>query len=97
MTLTEHMIFDDKGRPINTDFENYHIYTSIDMPEIIAEFVHTDEPTGPYGAKAVAEIPINGPAPAVANAIYNACGVRIRECPITPEKVLNGINQLPIK
>jgi len=97
MTLTEHMIFDDKGRPINTDFENYHIYTSIDMPEIIAEFVHTDEPTGPYGAKAVAEIPINGPAPAVANAIYNACGVRIRECPITPEKVLNGINQLPNK
>ena len=97
MALTEHMIFDDKGRPINTDFENYHIYTSIDMPEIIAEFVHTDEPTGPYGAKAVAEIPINGPAPAVANAIYNACGVRIRECPITPEKVLNGINQLPIK
>ncbi len=97
MTLTEYMIFDDKGRPINTDFENYHIYTSIDMPEIIAEFVHTDEPTGPYGAKAVAEIPINGPAPAVANAIYNACGVRIRECPITPEKVLNGINQLPIK
>ena len=97
MTLTEHMIFDNKGRPINTDFENYHIYTSIDMPEIIAEFVHTDEPTGPYGAKAVAEIPINGPAPAVANAIYNACGVRIRECPITPEKVLNGINQLPNK
>ena len=97
MALTEHMIFDDKGRPINTDFENYHIYTSIDMPEIIAEFVHTDEPTGPYGAKAVAEIPINGPAPAVANAIYNACGVRIRECPITPEKVLNGINQLPNK
>ncbi len=94
MALTEHMIFDDKGRPINTDFENYHIYTSIDMPEIIAEFVHTDEPTGPYGAKAVAEIPINAPAPAVANAIYNACGVRIRECPITPEKVLNGINQL---
>ena len=67
------------------------------MPEIVAEFVHTDEPTGPYGAKAVAEIPINGPAPAVANAIYNACGARLRECPITPEKVLNGIKQITNK
>ena len=93
MALSEHMIFDEKGRPINTNFEDYHIYTSIDMPEIVAEFVHTDEPTGPFGAKAVAEIPINGPAPAVANAIFNACGVRIRECPITPEKVLKELNK----
>nr|MBC8344675.1 molybdopterin-dependent oxidoreductase [Candidatus Neomarinimicrobiota bacterium] len=97
MALSEFMIFDGKGQPINTDFEKYHIYTSIDMPEIVAEFVHTDEPTGPYGAKAVAEIPINGPAPAVANAIYNACGARLRECPITPEKVLNGIKQITNK
>ncbi|MFQ6677450.1 MAG: xanthine dehydrogenase family protein molybdopterin-binding subunit [Fidelibacterota bacterium] len=90
MTLSEFMVFDKKGRVINKNFEDYHIYTSIDMPEIIAEFVHTNEPTGPFGAKAVAEIPINGPAPAVANAIYNACGVRIRALPITPEAVLSG-------
>ncbi len=92
MALTEFMIFDDKGAPINTDFNNYHIYTAIDMPEIITKFVNTHEPTGPYGAKAVAEIPINGPAPAVANAIFNAVGVRIRNLPITPEKVLRGIS-----
>ncbi len=91
MALSEYMIFDDHGRAINRNFEDYHIYTSIDMPEIIAEFVHTDEPTGPFGAKAVAEIPINGPAPAVANALYNACGVRMRELPITPEKVLKAL------
>lgn len=91
MALTEFMIFDDKGAPINTDFNNYHIYTAIDMPEIVAKFVNTHEPTGPFGAKAVAEIPINGPAPAVANAIFNAIGVRIRNLPITPEKVLNGL------
>lgn len=94
MALSEFMIFDDKGRAINRNFENYHLYTAIDMPEIVAEFVHTDEPTGPFGAKAVAEIPINGPAPAVVNAIYNACGVRIRKLPITPEAVLTEFQKI---
>ncbi|MBT3251581.1 MAG: molybdopterin-dependent oxidoreductase [Candidatus Marinimicrobia bacterium] len=94
MALSEYMIFDKKGRAINTDFDSYHIYTAIDMPEIVAEFVHTSDPTGPFGAKAVAEIPINGPAPAIANAIYNACGVRIRELPITPEKILRGLGKI---
>ncbi len=94
MALSEFMIFDEKGRAVNRNFHDYHIYTSIDMPEIVAKFVHTDEPTGPYGAKAVAEIPTNGPAPAVCNAIYNACGVRIRELPITPEKILRGLGKL---
>lgn len=93
MVLSEFMIFDEKGRAINRDFENYHIYTAIDMPEIVAEFVHTNEPSGPFGAKAAAEIPISGPAPAVVNAIFNACGVRIRELPITPEAVLAGFQK----
>ncbi len=94
MALSEFMVFDEKGRAINRDFDHYHIYTTIDMPEIVVDFVHTDEPTGPFGAKAVAEIPINGPAPAVANAIFNACGVRIRELPITPEAVLTAFRKL---
>lgn len=92
MALSEFMIFDDKGRPVNTDFRRYHIYTAVDMPEIVARFIHTQEPTGPFGAKAAAEIPINGPAPAVTNAIYHACGVRIRDLPVTPEKILRGMN-----
>ena len=92
--LSEYMIFDDKGAPINTNFFDYHIHTAIDMPEIVTKFVHSDEPTGPFGAKAIAEIPINGPAPAIANAIYNACGVRIRELPITPEKILEGLGKI---
>jgi len=94
MALSEFMVFDEKGAPINTDFNNYHIYTAIDMPEIVAKFVESNEPTGPYGAKAVAEIPINGPAPAVANAVFNAVGVRIRNLPITPEKVLKKISSI---
>ncbi len=94
MALSEYMVFDAAGRPINRDFNSYHIYTAIDMPEIITRFVHTDEPTGPFGAKAAAEIPINGPGPAVANAIYNACGVRIRELPVTPEKILRVLGKI---
>ncbi len=94
MAISEFMIFDKQGRAINRDFNDYHIYTSIDMPEIVAKFVHTNEPTGPFGAKAVAEIPTNGPAPAIVNAIYNACGVRIRHLPITPEKILRGLGKI---
>ncbi len=94
MALSEHMIFDERGAPCNINFKDYHIYNAIDMPEIVTDFVHTDEPTGPYGAKAVAEIPIDGPAPAVVNAIYHACGVRIRNLPVTPEKILRGLGKI---
>jgi putative selenate reductase molybdopterin-binding subunit len=92
--LTEQMVFDERGRPLNLSFKDYNIYTAVDMPELKSFLVETYEPTGPYGAKAIAEIPINGVAPAVANAVYNAIGVRIRDLPITPEKVLNGIKYL---
>ncbi|MFI5174620.1 MAG: xanthine dehydrogenase family protein molybdopterin-binding subunit [Terriglobia bacterium] len=93
--LTEQMVFDEKGRPLNLSFRDYNIYTAVDMPELKSFLVETYEPTGPYGAKAIAEIPINGVAPAIANAVYNAVGVRIRDLPITPEKVLKGLTSLP--
>jgi putative selenate reductase molybdopterin-binding subunit len=89
--LTEDMPFDERGRMLYTDFKNYRIYTAADMPEIQSILVHTYEPTGPFGAKAIAEIPINGPAPAIANAIANAVGVRLRELPFTPEKVWRAL------
>ena len=57
------------------------------MPEIEVILVETHEPTGPYGAKAVAEVPVSGPAPAIANAVSNAVKARVRSLPITPEKV----------
>lgn len=94
MALTEYMIFDERGAPINLDFNRYHIYTAIDMPELVIRFIPGNEPTGPFGAKAVAEIPINAPAPAVANAIFNACGVRVRNLPITPEVILRGLGKV---
>lgn len=94
MALSENMVFDDEGRTINRDFASYHLYNALDMPEIEAVFIPSHEPTGPFGAKATAEIPINAPAPAVVNAVYNACGVRLREIPIRPELVLQEFRRL---
>ncbi len=93
MALTEFMPFDERGRFLNLDFNSYHIYTAQDMPELVVRFAESHEPTGPYGAKAVAEIPINAPAPAITNAIYNATGVRIKHLPVRPDVVLHGIDQ----
>ncbi|MBC8192394.1 MAG: molybdopterin-dependent oxidoreductase [Candidatus Marinimicrobia bacterium] len=92
MTLSEFMPFDEKGRPINLDFNSYHIYTAKDMPELVVRFAESHEPTGPYGAKAVAEIPINAPAPAVANAVYSAVGVRVKHLPISPQQILEEMD-----
>ena len=92
MALTEFTPFDEKGRFLNLDFNSYHIYAATDMPELVVGFAESHEPTGPYGAKAVAEIPINAPAPAIANAVYNAVGVRIRHLPIRPDAILHSID-----
>ncbi|GMU54718.1 MAG: oxidoreductase [Candidatus Xenobia bacterium] len=85
--LTEGMVFDDKGKLLNTSFRDYKILASTDMPRMTSILVESYEPHGPFGAKAVAEIPIDGPAPAVSNAIFNAIGVRMRALPFTPENV----------
>lgn len=58
---------------------------------IRVEFDSSYEPTGPFGAKSIGEIVINTPAPAIADAVYNATGVWINELPITPEKILKGM------
>ena len=55
-------------------------------------FIPTWEPNGPFGAKSVSEIGINGPLPAISNAIYNAVGVRMHKAPFTPDKVLAALN-----
>lgn len=93
MALTEHMAVDENGAPVNLDFNHYHIYTAMDMPELVAKFTDSNEPSGPFGAKAVGEIPINAPAPAVINAIYNACGVRLHHSPVSPEEILRQLAQ----
>ena len=79
--------FDRAGRMTNPSFWDYKIYTAADLPEIVTILVDSFEQTGPFGAKSVGEIGINGPAPAIANAIYDAVGIRVYDLPITPQKV----------
>jgi putative selenate reductase molybdopterin-binding subunit len=88
----EEMAYDEKGVPQATRFGEYHIYRANEMPELDVIFVETYEPSGPFGAKAVAEIPKDGVAPALASAIYDATGVMIREIPYTPERVWRALH-----
>ncbi len=91
--LTEEYLFDKNGRMVNDGFDNYKIFSTADMPKMTTIMVPTYEESGPYGAKSVSEIGINGACPAIANAIYDAIGVRIRSTPFTAEKVLKALKE----
>jgi putative selenate reductase molybdopterin-binding subunit len=91
--VSEEMVYDAAGRSLATRFGDYRIFQADETPEVQAILVPTYEPSGPYGAKAAAEIPMDGVAPAVANAVHDAVGVRIRDLPITPEKVWRRLNE----
>jgi len=69
----------------------YKSLTSLDMPEVVTELVEDPDPNCPFGAKEVGQGPLLPVMPAVANAIYDAVGVRIDEVPITPDKVLKAL------
>ena len=92
-TLCEEMVFDAQGRLYNPNFADYKLFNAFDMPPLETILIATYEPTGPYGAKSIAEVPINGPAPAIANAVFDAVGIRLTELPFTAEKVLAKIRE----
>ncbi len=77
----------------NANFLDYRIPTTLDVPMIDTEIVSTPNPSGPYGARGVGEIPLVTPVAAVANAIYHATGVRIYQTPLTPERVFWALRQ----
>ena len=83
----EEVVLDDDGRMVNPSFGPYKIYRADEMPDTVVYLVQTMEDSGPFGAKAVAEIPKDGVAPAVRNAILDATGVAINDLPFTPERV----------
>jgi xanthine dehydrogenase molybdenum-binding subunit len=83
-----------EGRVENPSFADYRILTALDVPEIDIDFVETDDPAGPYGAKGTGEAPLIPVAAAVANAIFDATGKRVREIPATPERVLKALGRL---
>ena len=92
--IMEEMKFDKKGRMINPSLMSYKILSVKDMPPTEVIFVNTYEPTGPFGAKSIAEVCIDGPIPAIANALHNAIGVRLSSTPFTPEKVLFALREV---
>jgi xanthine dehydrogenase molybdenum-binding subunit len=90
--LTEEMIY-EKGQLMNPSFHDYKVPTSTDIPEIHFHPIETNEASGPYGAKGMAEAPLVPTPAAIANAVSNILDVEINSLPITPEKVLRAIHE----
>lgn len=91
--LSEEMLFDEEGRLLNGTLGKYKAPRFKDMPAADVIFVQTEEPSGPFGAKSVSEISIDGVAPAIASALHNAIGIWLRELPYTPDKVLKALKK----
>jgi CO/xanthine dehydrogenase Mo-binding subunit len=90
--VMEEMVL-DKGRVKNPQLTDYVIPTALDVPEIVASLVERPEPTGPFGAKGIGEPALLPTAPAIVNAIQDAVGVRVRQLPVTPEKILKALRE----
>ena len=91
--VCEEMLYDARGDSVVRQLGDYKIFASDEMPELQTIFVETFEPSHPFGLKAVAEIPLDGVAPAVANAVYDAVGIWMNEIPMTPERVWQALKK----
>ena len=91
--VCEEMRYDELGRARERDLRDYHIFQADEMPALETIFVETFEPSHPFGVKAVAEIPMDGVAPAIGNAVLDACGAQVDANPVTPEKVWRALRQ----
>ncbi|MBP1757666.1 MAG: aldehyde oxidase, partial [Firmicutes bacterium] len=85
--------YGERGQIATNSFLQYKIPTRSDIGQLQVAFEETHEPTGPFGAKSIGEIVINTPAPAIADAIYNACGARLRQLPMLPQNVWAAIQK----
>lgn len=96
ITIFEEVVL-EKGSVMNNGFTDYHIPTTLDMPRwenSKAIIVEVSEPEGPDGAKGVGELTLVATAPAIANAVYNAVGVRIKDLPLSKEKIWMGLRKM---
>jgi len=86
--LYEDMRYDEKGKLLNANFSDYKIPSAVDIPdEIVPIIVEVPQPDGPFGARGVGEHTMIPAAPAIADALENALGVRVKSLPITAEKI----------
>ena len=93
MALMENVTYSTKGRIYENSFMQYKVPCREDIGHIYVDFASSYEESGPFGAKSVGELVINTPAPAIADAIYQATGKRFMTLPITPEKVAMGVDE----
>jgi carbon-monoxide dehydrogenase large subunit len=92
IALLEELVLQD-GKPVNRNFRDYRIPTAMDAPAVTSFFVEAAHKDGPFGAKGVGEPALAPTAPSVGNAVYDAIGVRIKDLPITPEKILRALRE----
>ena len=88
--LSEELLFDAKGKPLNNNLLDYKLPTAMDTPDLQAAFVEVPDPTGPYGNKALGEPPAIPGAPAIRNAVLHATGVAIDSLPLSPQKLVEA-------
>lgn len=86
--LSENLLLDKKGRPLNDNLLDYKLPTSMDTPDLHVEFVELEDPTGPFGNKALGEPPAIPVAPAIRNAVFHATGVAVDSLPLDPQKLV---------
>jgi CO/xanthine dehydrogenase Mo-binding subunit len=91
--LFEELVW-ERGRVVNNRLTNYIIPTSLDAPEMETIIIEKEYPHGPFGAKGVGELPMDGAAPAIAAAIFNATGAFMSDIPITPERLMTAIENM---
>jgi 4-hydroxybenzoyl-CoA reductase alpha subunit len=91
--LMEAQVFDERGLHTGPNLLDYRIPTSVETPDIVATIVESIDPGGPYGAKEAGEGPLHPIIPAIANAIWDAVGIRLRQIPFTPERVLAALKE----
>ncbi len=86
--LSEQLLFDDKARLLNDNLLDYKLPTAMDTPELTVDFVQTQDPSGPYGNKALGEPPAIPGAAALRNALLHATGIAINSLPLSPQKLI---------
>jgi CO/xanthine dehydrogenase Mo-binding subunit len=91
-TLMEELVYDERGKLLNAGPLDYRIPTAMDIPIIETHLVENRDGPGPYGAKGIGEGPVIAVAPAVADAVYDAVGVVIKDLPLTPERMWSALN-----
>jgi putative selenate reductase molybdopterin-binding subunit len=88
---SEETVYDELGRVVNGRLGNYHIFKANELPVMDVIFVETNDPSGPFGAKSISELTIDGVAPALVNAVHHAAGIWVHELPLTPERVWQAL------